>query len=282
MKIGIVGLGLIGGSMARSIKARTEHTVYGADLDEETMEMAVMSGAIDGELDDITLPSCDIILIAIRPGAAVRWVEEHAGKISADTVVVDLCGVKRVVVEGIAPIAERYGFKYVGGHPMAGKELNGFVHSTPTLFQNASMILTPGGDAGLPLLEKLRDFFLSIGFARMTFTTPEEHDRVIAYTSQLAHISSSAYIMSPESQKQRGFSAGSFRDMTRLAKLDEDMWTELFFDNADFLEEQVDILTTHLQEFQRALHENDRDAMRELLKKGREMKESSARSGGTQ
>ena len=136
------------------------------------------------------------------------------------------------------------------------------------------MILTPDDATDLPLLETLRDFFYSLGFARLTFSTPEEHDRIIAYTSQLAHIASSAYIQSPESQEQMGFSAGSFRDMTRVARLDEDMWTVLMMDNADYLSQQVDILVENLQKYQKALHENDAEALRALLKKGREMKES--------
>nr|CRY95852.1 hypothetical protein [uncultured prokaryote] len=115
MKIGIVGLGLIGGSMAKSVKNRTSHTVYGIDLDQETMMLSRMCGAIDGPLNDETLPQCDLVLAAIRPQAAVDWVEEHAARIAKSAILVDLCGVKRVVVERLAPIAAEYGFAYIGG-----------------------------------------------------------------------------------------------------------------------------------------------------------------------
>lgn len=277
MKTGIVGLGLIGGSMAKSVKARTSHEVYGADTDGETMTLARLCGAIDGELTAERLAECEIILLAIRPNAAVEWVRAHAAEIPKTAVVIDLCGVKRCVCEGIAPIAREYGFGYIGGHPMAGRERGGFVSSTENLFDGASMILTPDDRTDMELLERLKAFFLDIGFAGLTFTTPEEHDRVIAYTSQLAHITSSAYVKSPEALRRRGFSAGSFRDMTRVARLDENMWTELFLDDADFLAGQLDILIGNLCDFRDALNDRDAERLRTLLHEGCEMK---AKAGG--
>ena len=277
MNVGIVGLGLIGGSMAKSIKARTGHTVYGIARSEETLMMARMCGAIDAPLTRENLPQCDLILVAIRPGAAVEWVRRNADAISKSAVLVDLCGVKRVVVEGIAPIAEQYGFAYIGGHPMAGKERGGFTSATEDLYVGASMILTPDRRTDMQLLEMLKAFFLDIGFASLTFSTPDEHDRIIAYTSQLAHIVSSAYIKSPEAQRRRGFSAGSFRDMTRVARLDEDMWTELFLDDADYLTKEVEELIRHLTEYQEALQARDAEKLHALLKDGREKK---ATAGG--
>ena len=249
MKIGIVGLGLIGGSMAKAIRTRTAHTVYGIDLDSETMTMARMCGAINAPLTEETLPLCDLILVAIRPGAALRWVEEHAPLIGKSAILVDLCGVKRTVVAGIAPIAEAHGFAYIGGHPMAGRERVGFTSSSDSLYVGASMILTPDKRTDMQLLETLQNFFLDIGFAGLTFSDPEEHDRIIAFTSQLAHIVSSAYVKSPEAQRRRGFSAGSFADMTRVARLDEDMWTELFLDDADDLTRELEILLQNLTDY---------------------------------
>ena len=274
MNIGIIGLGLIGGSMAKSIKEKTSHTVYGYDKNPETMFLAKMTKGIDESLDPDNIGDCEMVLIAIRPDYAVQFVQKHAEKIRKDAIVVDLCGIKRKVVSQIHPLAKQYGFRYIGGHPMAGKEVSGYTNAASHLFDGASMILTPDSDTDLPLLETLRDFFYSLGFAKLTFSTPEEHDRIIAYTSQLAHITSSAYIQSPESQEQFGFSAGSFRDMTRVARLDEDMWTVLMMDNADYLSSQVDILIKNLQKYQDALHRRDADKLHELLKKGREMKEN--------
>ena len=277
MKVGIVGLGLIGGSMAKSIKTRTAHTVYGVDLDHETMTMARMCGAIDAPLTEENLPQCDLVLVAIRPGAAVAWVERNAVHISKHAILVDLCGVKRKVVAAIAPIAAAHGFAYIGGHPMAGRERGGFTAATDDLYVGASMILTPDKRTDMQLLETLKSFFLDIGFANLTFSTPSEHDRIIAFTSQLAHITSSAYVKSPEAQKRRGFSAGSFQDMTRVARLDEDMWTELFLDDADYLTGELEVLIQHLTEYLDALKAGDADTLRTLLREGREKK---ATAGG--
>lgn len=278
MKVGIVGLGLIGGSMAKSVKARTAHTVWGADLDQETMALARMSGAVDGALTEENLPDCDLILVAICPGAAIQWVQSHAEHISRSAILVDLCGVKRVVVEALAPIAEARGFAYIGGHPMAGRERGGFTASSEDLYAGASMILTPDKRTDMQLLETLKAFFLDVGFAGLTFSDPEEHDRIIAFTSQLAHITSSAYVKSPEAQRRRGFSAGSFQDMTRVARLDENMWTELFLDDADYLVKELDILIENLTAYSNALKSGDAERVRALLKEGRELK---AAAGGS-
>lgn len=274
MTVAVVGLGLIGGSLAKSIKLRTAHTVYGVDLDAETMMMARMCGAIDAPLTEKNLPDCQLILVAIRPAAAVHWVETHAHLIDKQAILVDMCGVKRSVVAAIAPIAEQHGFAYIGGHPMAGREQGGFTASTDSLYAGASMILTPDQRTDMRLLETLKAFFLDLGFANLTFSDPEEHDRIIAFTSQLAHIASSAYVKSPEAQRRRGFSAGSFKDMTRVARLDEEMWTELFLDDADYLTGEVETLILHLTEYADALKARDADRLRALLKDGREKKAS--------
>ena len=277
MNVAIVGLGLIGGSMAKSIKNRTAHTVWGADLNSETMTMARMCGAIDAPLTEENLPQADLILVAIRPGAAIEWVRRHGGRIAKPAILVGLGGVKRTVVAAIAPVAERCGFAYIGGHPMAGRERGGFTASTEDLYVGASMILTPDKRTDMHLLETLKAFFLDLGFAGLTFSTPEEHDRIIAFTSQLAHIVSSAYVKSPEAQRRRGFSAGSFQDMTRVARLDEDMWTELFLDDEDFLTKELDELIGHLTDYRNALRDKDAQRLHDLLKEGRELK---ATAGG--
>ena len=205
------------------------------------------------------------------------WVRAHAAQLAGSAILVDLCGVKRAVVEQITPVAAEHGFAYIGGHPMAGRERGGFTSSTDDLYVGASMILTPDERTDMKLLETLQAFFLDVGFARLTFSQPEEHDRIIAFTSQLAHIVSSAYVKSPEAQRRRGFSAGSFRDMTRVARLDEDMWTELFLDDADYLTHELEVLISHLEEYREALGNRDAQRLHDLLKEGRELK---AAAGG--
>lgn len=272
MNIGIVGLGLIGGSMAKSIKTRTSHMVYGSDLDGEIMALARLCGAIDGALYDNKLQECDLVLLAVRPGAAVTWVQTNAQNIPGSATVVDLCGVKRAVCANIAAQAQKCGFSYIGGHPMAGLERGGFVNSTHNLFSGASMILTPDEHTDMNMLEKLKAFFTDVGFASLTFSTPDEHDRIIAFTSQLAHVVSSAYVKSPEAQRRRGFSAGSFQDMTRVARLDEEMWTELMLDDADYLTAELKILIDNLRDYLDALEACDAEKLRALLRDGREKK----------
>lgn len=277
MNIGIIGLGLIGGSLAKSIKAQTAHSVFGIDLDNETITLARLCGAIDGVLDKDTVSGCDLLFLALSPQAAIDWVKDNAKEISKSATVIDMCGVKRVVCKELSAVAEENGFAYIGGHPMAGKERGGFVNSSDDLFNGASMILTPDEKTDIAMLEQLKAFFTDLGFSNITFTTPEEHDSIIAYTSQLAHITSSAYVKSPTAQMRRGFSAGSFKDMTRVARLDEVMWTELFLDNADHLSRELEGLIEHLNEYLAALKSGDADTLRQLLKDGKEKK---ATAGG--
>ena len=270
--VGIVGLGLIGGSMARSIKKHTIATVYGYDLDPEAMALATDAGAIDAPLTRETLQECDILLIAIAPRSLVKWVEDHADAIPTTTILVDLCGVKRYIYKHIAPLARENGFLYVGGHPMAGKEVSGFANSDRELYRDASMILCPDESADEESIDTLKAFFLSLGFGEIVFSTPEEHDRIIAYTSQLAHAASSAYIKSPTSRQRMGFTAGSYKDMTRVARLDPEMWTQLFMVNRahmiDELQELVDNLTGYLD----ALKADDPAQLKKLLEEGRDLK----------
>ncbi len=277
MNITIVGLGLIGGSLAKATKSRTLHTVMGCDLDEEVKLFARLTGAIDRNFDAEALSESDLILLALRPRAAIAWMQEYAPNIADTAVVVDMCGTKRTVCDQLGKIAKEHGFIYVGGHPMAGKELGGFVNASDTLFDGASMILTPDSSIDMKTLEMLKNYFTDIGFANLTFSNPEEHDQIIAYTSQLAHIVSGAYVKSPTAAKRRGFSAGSFKDMTRVARLDEEMWTELMLQNRDYLCKELNTLIEKLSEYKTALQENDADALRECLKEGRICK---ANAGG--
>lgn len=270
--VGIVGLGLIGGSMARSIKKHTIATVYGYDLDPEAMALAADAGAIDAPLTRETLQECDLLLIAIAPRSLVKWVEDHADAIPTTTILVDLCGVKRYIYNHIAPLARENGFLYVGGHPMAGKEVAGFANSDRELYRDASMILCPDETADEESIDTLKSFFLSLGFGEIVFSTPEEHDRIIAYTSQLAHAASSAYIKSPTSRQRMGFTAGSYKDMTRVARLDPEMWTQLFMVNRDHMIDELQELVDNLTGYLDALKADDPKLLKKLLEEGRDLK----------
>ena len=275
MTVGVAGLGIIGGSFAKSIKACTSHKVLGWNRTRSTLEYAIDVGAVDAELTEENVSQCDIIIAALPPAALVNWVKSFAPFFRRGTVFVDACGVKRAVTQDIEPISIEYGFIYVGGHPMAGKEVSGFSVSSDTLFRGASMILTTADGRESFTVSALKPFFYSLGFGRVTVTTPEEHDRMIAYTSQLCHVASNASIKSPAAQKHTGYSAGSFRDLTRVAKLDENLWTELFFLNADNLADELELYIGHLNEYLTALRSGNEDSMRDLLREGRELKEES-------
>ncbi|MBQ2603324.1 MAG: prephenate dehydrogenase [Oscillospiraceae bacterium] len=275
MTVGVAGLGIIGGSFAKSIKACTSHKVLGWNRTRSTLEYAIDVGAVDAELTEENVSQCDIIIAALPPAALVNWVKSFAPFFRRGTVFVDACGVKRAVTQDIEPISIEYGFIYVGGHPMAGKEVSGFSVSSDTLFRGASMILTTADGRESFTVSALKPFLYSLGFGRVTVTTPEEHDRMIAYTSQLCHVASNAFIKSPAAQKHTGYSAGSFRDLTRVAKLDENLWTELFFLNADNLADELELYIGHLNEYLTALRSGNEDSMRDLLREGRELKEES-------
>ncbi len=272
MRIGIVGLGLIGGSMAKALSGK--HTVLGADLRPEVLESARAAGAIAGVLDDASLKSCDIVLLALFPGQAVDYAAVHAADFKKDGILMDLCGVKRVVEAGILPAARANGFHYVGAHPMAGLARVGWDHSRGDLFRDASLIVVPQEDTTERVMETVRKLAADAGFGSVHLSTADEHDYMIAYTSQLAHVLSSAYVKTPAAQRHQGFSAGSFRDMTRVAWLNEEMWTELFLDNPDYLAEEVEGLAARLLEYAAAIRNGDENGLRRLLKDGRERKEA--------
>ena len=274
MIFGIVGLGLIGGSLARSIKFHSKHTVYGCDLKETAILQAKMVGAIDGELTEENLPDCDVVLVALYPQDAVNWTLKHIDAFKPGALVIDCCGVKRFVCDRLYPAFVGNPATFIGGHPIAGRERSGFTYAQDDLFENASMILAPAPGTDIETIRRAKEIFLSIGFAKVRFTTPQEHDEMIAFTSQLGHVVSSAYVKTPLAPKHKGFSAGSFRDMTRVARLNEDMWTELFLENDDLLLTQIDALIKNLQEYYDALKNRDEEKLRFLLREGREIKEA--------
>jgi len=274
MNIAIIGLGLIGGSLAKSIKEHSDHTVWGYDIDPVTTSKAAACGAIDDELNMADLGKCKMVLVALYPEKCVNYIKEHADDFAEGAMVIDCAGVKRAVVGPLEEIVRDRKWLYVGGHPMAGREYSGFYYAIGDLFEKASMILTPPRDIDIADLDFLKNFFLSIGFGRVRITTPAEHDSMIAYTSQLAHIVSGAYVKNPRSAEHKGFSAGSFLDMTRVARLNENMWSELCMDNADLLVPSIDDLIMRLSQYREALAGGDEEKLMELLKEGRLMKEA--------
>ena len=271
MIVGITGIGLIGGSLARAYKEKG-HTVYVHDIDGSIVDYAVLAGVADGHLDDKTLPQCELLLVAIYPAGTEEYLQKAAPQLSRSCVVIDCCGTKRRVCETGFRLAAQYGFTFVGGHPMAGTQFSGFKHSRSDLFCGAAMVLCPAVHDDAQLLQRVKDLLAPCGFAHLSVTSPEEHDRIIAYTSQLAHVVSNAYIKSPTASDHAGFSAGSYQDLTRVAALNEGMWTDLFLENRDNLCTELDRLIARLTEARDALEACDAAAVSALLAAGSERK----------
>lgn len=274
MKIGIVGLGLIGGSLALSIRRHTDNVVFGCDIDPDTLLRAKATEAIHDVLDRNALPTCDIVLVALFPQLCADWIIDHADQFGPHALVIDCAGVKRHVCRQVERVAEAHSWTYIGGHPMAGREFSGFAYARGNLFENASMILCPSADVDIQARELAKAFFLESGFKMVRFCTPEAHDRMIAYTSQLAHIVSGAYVKNPLAAEHKGFSAGSFLDMTRVARMNEVMWTELFLENDDLLLPALDDLILRLNQYRDALAGHDPAALEPVLREGRMCKEA--------
>lgn len=277
----VVGLGLIGGSLARAIKENTECRVLGCDLDRSVLLAARTAGAIDGIVgEDGDLGDCDLTLVALYPAATAAFIREHAADFRRGSVVCDTCGVKRAICPEAFALARQHGFRFVGTHPMAGTQFSGFSHSRASMFRAAPLLLVADEGEDFSLLGDLHDFFASLGFAGIRFTSPEEHDKMIAYTSQLAHVVSSAYVKSPQARTQKGFSAGSWRDLTRVARLNADMWADLFLANGDFLAEELDILIENLTKYRDEIRARDFDALRADLAEGTALKIAAEKAEG--
>ena len=274
MTVGIIGLGLIGGSMAKAYKENSGATVLAADRDSTIVEYARLRGTVDGELTADTIPLCDLILIALYPRAAMEYLKNTAHLIAKEALVIDLCGTKRTICEAGFALAEQYGFTFVGGHPMAGLHHSGFKYARGNLFHGASMVLVPPTFDDIFLLDRVKKALAPVGFGRMTVTTADQHDEMIAFTSQLAHVVSNAYVKSPTARSHKGFSAGSYKDLTRVARLNEEMWSELFVENKEHLVSELNTLIASLTEYRDAIRDGNTDATRSLLKDGREAKES--------
>jgi prephenate dehydrogenase len=272
MTVGICGLGLIGGSMAKAYKA-DGHTVYGFDSNNTTLGYAQVASIIDGVLDDSTIKICELIFVALYPKASIEYLISVAPLINKDAVVIDLCGTKKKICEVGFKLAKQYGFTFVGGHPMAGTHFSGIKYSKETLFRNAPMVIVPPVYDDIFFLDSIKKLLSPAGFSKISVTTAEEHDELIAFTSQLAHVVSNAYVKSPTAEKHRGFSAGSYKDMTRVAWLNENMWGELFLENSEPLLYEIDTIINSLTEYKEAIANKDIERLTSLLRDGRIKKE---------
>lgn len=272
MTVGILGLGLIGGSLARAY-AKAENTVYAWDKDESILSFAQLAGVVTAPLTTENIISCDLILLSVYAAASATWLEDNAQYISKSALVIDCCGIKEEVCRRCFPVAERYGFTFIGGHPMAGSHHSGFKYSRSNLFQGAPMVIVPPRFDDPLLLQRVKDALAPCGFKSFSVTTAKAHDEMIAFTSQMPHIISNAYIKSPTALSHSGFSAGSYKDLTRVAWLNPQMWSELFLSNRENVLKELDILIDSLKTYRNAIHTQDAKQLIALLDEGRKRKE---------
>lgn len=272
MTVGIVGLGLIGGSFAKAYH-EAGVTVLASNRTEETLKFAMLSGAVDGELTEENIGNCDLVIIAVFPEAAEAFLKRMAPHIGKKPIVIDACGTKRKICSMCFPIAEEYGFTYLGGHPMAGTHKSGFKYARANLYHNAPMVIVPPSFDDIELLDRVKTLLAPLGFGSISVTTAEKHDELIAFTSQMPHIISNAYIKSPTAEKHKGFSAGSYKDLTRVAWLNPKLWAELFLENRDCVLSELDFFIDTLERYRDAVKNNDFDTLERLLDDGRRRKE---------
>lgn len=272
MTVGIVALGLIGGSFAKAYH-EAGHTVLATDIDRSVLDFAIMEGTVAAELTENNVSECDLILICVYPMAAANWLRSMAPHIGNKPVVIDCCGTKQLVCEECFAIAKEHSLTYLGGHPMAGTHNSGYKYARANMFHRAPMVLVPADFDDINFLDRVKALLEPAGFGRYSITTAADHDRMIAFTSQMAHLISNAYIKSPTARNHKGFSAGSYKDMTRVAWLNPRMWAELFMENKDFLLDELDVFIASLNEYKTAIENDDLDGLIHILDEGRRIKE---------
>ena len=272
MTVGILGLGLIGGSLARAY-AIAGHTVYASVRNESMLAFAQLAGAVHAPLTKENIGQCDLILLAIYPDGSASWLERNAEYVSPNALVIDCCGIKREVCRRCFPLAEKHGFTFVGGHPMAGSQFSGFKYSRADLFDGAPMVLVPPRFDNIDLLDRCKTLLAPCNFGSFSVSTGEEHDKLIAFTSQMPHILSNAFIKSPTALNHKGFSAGSYKDLTRVAWLNAQMWAELFLENKDNTLFELDTYIQNLTAYRDALASDDLETLTALLEEGKCRKE---------
>ena len=272
MTILVCGMGIIGGSIAKALKAFTPHRVLGMNRSPQPLEKALACGAIDAAVDEVSLSQVDLVFLCAYPAACVKLARALGPNLKKGCIVCDACGIKTAICEEMVSLSHEFGFIFVGGHPMAGKERNGFDVSDAHLFRGASYILVPCG-APQEAVDTVRQLAFSMGFGSVTLATPAHHDRMIAYTSQLPHVLACAYVLSPSCEQHVGFSAGSYHDVSRVARINEVMWAELFLENREPLLAELDLLLDNLKDFRDAIHREDGDTLRRMMKQSRLTKE---------
>lgn len=266
-KIAVIGMGIIGGSICAAL-TNAGYIVDGFGRSRQSIEYALKAGYIRAE--GTTLSDYDVVFIAVPPQATLDYLND--GEFKNGALVTDVCGIKSKLEEVVYSKPRNY--RYVGIHPMAGKETSGISSASPTLFKKANLIITHAAQTKIEDVDEIKEYATAMGFGKVVECTAKEHDAKIALTSQLAHLVSNAYVKSPQVQGCDGFTGGSFQDMTRIAGVDEKMWIQLYMYNQPFIVEELNGLIAHLSEYRDAIAANDAQRLEEELKNGRLIRET--------
>lgn len=272
MNVAVIGLGLIGGSMAKAFK-KAGNRIFAFDKDETIIEFARLNGDVDFTVDKSNISKCDLIILSLYPKASIEFLNDYSDKLGEKNIVIDCCGTKELICKCGFENAEKYGFTFIGGHPMAGTHYSGYKYSSADMFKGAPMVIVPPKYDDIELLDRIKKLLEPCNFGKFSVTDAKSHDKMISFTSQMPHIVSNAFIKSPTAQKHNGFSAGSYKDLTRVAWLNPVMWSDLFFENKKNLINELDVFINNLNEYKKALESDDEESMIKLLEDGKKAKE---------
>lgn len=262
MRIVVYGLGIIGASVAACLK-KAGHYVLGKNRSRESIEYALAHGMIDEEAS--SYDGADVIVLALPPRITIKELEK--GDFPDGCIVMDICGVKRATETAVFSKPRKW--RYVGTHPMAGKETSGIRSASERLFVGANFVITRAERTDALALKTVRELAHDMGVGKIVECSAEEHDKMIALTSQLCHVLANAYVTTPLCASCRGFTGGSFQDMTRVAPVDEKVWSELYCINSEALSEEISRLILRLSQFETAIKNKDEDALCTLMQEGK-------------
>ena len=274
MIVGIVGLGLIGGSLAKAYKREEEVYLMAYDIDKTSLDFAILAGDVDAVLTPDRLKECDIVFISTYPAASMEYMRQNADLFNKDGIVMDCVGTKTEICRFGFALAREHNFTFVGGHPMGGTQFSGYKYSKASMFDHAPMVIVPPVYDDIQFFDRIDNLLKPVRFGRLSITTAEEHDAMIAYTSQMCHIVSNAFIKSPTAGSHKGFSAGSYRDLTRVAHLAPKMWTELIMENRAAVQKELQYFMSSMQAYCDAVAAGDADGLCRLLREGSDRKDA--------
>lgn len=266
MKIGIVGLGIIGGSYARALKPYHYH-IIGFDINPKTIDYAIQNNIVDeGYIETDKISECDIVFVCLYPNQTISFIKNHANKFKRDSIIMDVAGVKRHMINQL----EMYfndDFELVFTHPIAGSEKTGIENSNASIFKDANFIITPHKKNDDEKVNVARTLAKQIGFGKITLIDDVTHDKMIGFTSQLTHAIAIALVNSdPYNLSTSSFIGDSYKDLTRIAMINDSLWTELFFENKDFLTKNLDSFINEIQKVRDSIQNKDKETLSKIMK----------------